>query len=206
MIRPQLDDPTAGSGPTGSTDVEAMRADVLEVVREKGYRYRAEPFRLASGQLSHDFVDGKRALAAGADLRLACRLIGKLAERSGITFDAVGGLTLGADQFSHGVAVVTGCAWFVVRKQAKGRGTNQRIEGAELAPGIRVLLVDDVVTTGGSIRQAYEQVAATGAEVVLATTLVDRGDNVGDFFAERGVRYEPLLTYRDLGIEPVRAS
>jgi orotate phosphoribosyltransferase len=110
---------------------------------------------------------------------------------------------MGADQFAHGVAVVTGCEWFVVRKEPKGRGTNKVVEGGTVGAGVRVLLVDDIVTTGGSIQKAYECVVGLGAEVVLACTVVDRGDVAARFFAERGVPYEPLLTYRDLDIPPV---
>ncbi|MCZ7627895.1 MAG: phosphoribosyltransferase family protein [Microthrixaceae bacterium] len=124
---------------------------------------------------------------------------------AGIGFDAVGGLTLGADQFSHGVAACLDDdhEWFVVRKKPKGRGTDQLVEGAVLGPGTRVLLVDDVVTTGGSIRQAYRHVVDTGAVVVAAVTLVDRGEVAASFFAAEEVVYRPVFTYRDLGIEPV---
>ena len=180
-----------------------LRREVLELIRTKGLRHFDEPVRLASGELSRDFIDAKRALADGADLRVACEAMVEVAADRGIAFDAVGGLTLGADQFAHGVAVVAGKGWFVIRKQPKGRGTDQWVEGHPLGPGVRVLLVDDVVTTGGSIRQAYERVQAEGAEVVLAITTVDRGDVASAFFAERGVPYEPLLRYADLGLEPV---
>jgi orotate phosphoribosyltransferase len=67
-----------------------------------------------------------------------------------------------------------------------------------------VLLVDDVVTTGGSIRKAYGAVEELGATVVAAATLVDRGDVARRFFDERAIPYCTLVTYRDLGIEPVR--
>jgi orotate phosphoribosyltransferase len=66
-----------------------------------------------------------------------------------------------------------------------------------------VLLVDDVVTTGGSILKAYEHVIDVGAEVVAAVTLVDRGDVARADFEQRGVPYFPLVTYEDLDIDPV---
>ena len=121
----------------------------------------------------------------------------------GIEFDAVGGMTLGADQFAHVIAVLARKKWFVVRKAAKGRGTNKRVEGAEVGPGVRALLVDDVVTTGTSILDAYEVVRGLGATVAGAVTLLDRGEAARPKFEALGVRYVSVLTYHDMGIEPV---
>lgn len=185
--------------------MNAKRAALLDLVVSEGLTHLDEPVELASGELSRDFVDAKRALARGADLRLACEVIAEIAAEAGAEFEAVGGLTMGADQFAHGVAMVTDTLWFVIRKQPKGRGTDKWVEGATLGPGVRVLLVDDVITTGGSIRLACERVQAEGAEVVLATTLVDRGDRAAGYFAAGGVIYRPVFTYRDLAIEPVGA-
>ena len=85
-----------------------------------------------------------------------------------------------------------------------GSGAGGGVIAAELADcDRRVLLLEDVVTTGGSMVAALDQVAATGAEVVLAVTIVDRGEAAGAAFAERGVPYRSLLTYRDLGIVAV---
>jgi orotate phosphoribosyltransferase len=110
---------------------------------------------------------------------------------------------MGADHFAHGVALLAGAHWFVVRKQPKGRGTNKLVEGWPLGPGDVVFLVDDVVTTGGSIQKAYHQVRDTGATVAFAATLVDRGEVAGRFFDRLGVPYTPLLTYRELDLAPV---
>lgn len=180
-----------------------LRDKLLEIVLREGYIRLEEPVQLRSGEWSRDFIDGKRALAEGEDLEIACRaLMGMLAER-GIDFDAIGGLTMGADQFAHGAAIVAHKKWFVVRKEPKGRGTNRLVEGATLDSGVRVLLVDDVVSTGGSIKKAWEAIQDTGAQIVAAVTLVDRGEVANKFFAYKGVPYLPLLTYQDLGIEPV---
>lgn len=190
-----------------STDPSQASAALLALIKEKGYRRLDEPVRLASGEFSRDFIDGKTALARGADLALACSAMAGVADAAGAVFDAAGGLTMGADPFAHGIAIVRGdCGWFSVRKEPKGRGTNRMTEGTALGAGTRVLLVDDVVTTGGSIQRAYEAVVATGAQVVCATTLVDRGDTAAGFFQEVGVPYHPLLTYRDFDIEPVGRS
>lgn len=153
--------------------------------------------------MSQDFVDAKRALAEGEDLEIACRAMLDVVDDLGVTFDAVGGLTLGADQFAHAIAVLARKRWFVVRKAAKGRGTNRRIEGTTLSPDDAVLLVDDVVTTGGSVIEAFEQVQATGARVAAAVCLLDRGDEAARRFGELGVPYRAVATYADLGIDPV---
>ena len=181
----------------------ALRDQVIDVVTTYGLEYREEPFTLASGELSHDYMDGKRALARGEHLKLACQALIELVADAGVEFDAVGGLTLGADAYATVIAVLAGKRWFVVRKQAKDHGKGKQIEAAELGPGVRVLLVDDVVSTGGSILQALDVVRATGAEVVFATTLVDRGEAAARRFHDLGVPYRPLITYRDLNIKPI---
>jgi orotate phosphoribosyltransferase len=177
--------------------------ETIRIVKERGLTKLAEPIQLASGFRSRYFIDGKEALSHGSDLATACRaMIDEIAEL-GLEFDAVGGLTLGADQFAHGIALLASRDWFVIRKQPKGRGTNRTIEGAKLGPSVRVLLVDDVVTTGGSIQTAYSRVVQAGASVVAATTLVDRGEAAHEFFGRVGVPYRPLMTYSDLGIPQV---
>lgn len=174
-------------------------SEILRIIRDHGLTTMPRPVQLASGFHSRYFIDGKAALADGTNLAVACRTMID-AVGPDVSFDAVGGLTLGADQFAHGIALLAPCQWFVIRKTAKGRGTNKRVEGATLDDTTRVLLVDDVVTTGGSIQEAFECVQTTGARVVAATTLVDRGDIAEGFFAAEGVPYLPLLTYVDLGI------
>ena len=180
-----------------------LRASVLGVVRSKGYLRLEQPVKLRSGGWSHDYIDGKRAFAAGDDLRLAATALIRLATEEGWTFDAVGGLTLGADPFAHAIAVLSGAPWFVVRKAEKDHGTQQRVEGTSLGAGVRVLLVDDTVTMGGSILQAFHAIRGTGATVAAATAIVDRGAATAAMFAELGVPYRALLTYADLGIAPV---
>jgi orotate phosphoribosyltransferase len=148
-------------------------------------------------------VDGKAALAQGEHLRLACCVLHDKASELGVAYEAVGGLTMGADQFAHGLAVLFNRDWFVVRKEPKRRGTNKLIEGSSIGDGTRVLLVDDVVSTGGSIQVACERVMECGAAVVGAASLVDRGDIAKQYFDERGIPYFAVVTYRHLGIPPV---
>ena len=176
----------------------------FDLIRTRGYERREEPFKLVSGQLSHDYIDGKYAIDNGERLTIVSRAVAELAARTGIEYDAVGGLTMGADPLAHGIAMVTGKAWFSVRKEQKQRGRAQWIEGTRLEPGTRVLLVDDVISTGGSTEIALERAVAAGAVVSGVIPMVDRGDVAAGRFARRNVPFAALVTYRDLGIEPVK--
>ncbi len=195
--------PHAGTRPGGSILPSALRQDLLRIIKERGYRRLDEPIRLASGALSSDFIDGKEALAEWRHLRLACEAIVEAVTEDGHSFDAVGGLTMGADALAVGIAAVSDCRWFFVRKEAKQRGTRRWVEGAQIGDGDRILLVDDVVTTGGSIFKALDIVDQTGATTVAAVTLVDRTGLAGPQFEQRGIGYYPMTTYESLGIEPV---
>lgn len=180
------------------------RARIVDLVRRLGLERRDEPFTLTSGERSHEYIDAKLAIARGADLRLAGEAAVEALAVLGVEqYDAVGGLTMGADPLAHAIAIVADVAWFSVRKEAKGHGTQRFIEGAALEPGSQVVLADDVVTTGGSIQQAFRVLDELGVAVVGAVTLVDRGDVAGAFFTERNVPYAPLASYRDLDIPPV---
>ena len=181
------------------TDSPAVR--FRDAVKANGLERRAEPVILSSGTPSRDFVDVKRALAAGADLNNAAQAV--LDELGGIEFDAVGGLTLGADHIGAAIAMCASAGWFVVRKEPKTHGLRRTIEGVPVSEGTRVVVIDDVITTGGSILQAYDRVTDAGTVVVAAVTLVDRGNHACSLFAERGVPYFAVVNYDDLGIEPV---
>jgi orotate phosphoribosyltransferase len=179
---------------------EAQRQSLAQLLLATGYERREEPFQLTSGGWSHDYVDGKYAIATGSALRQASQAVVDLL---GDSFDSVGGPTMGADALAHGVAMVAGCSWFSVRKEAKGHGRGAWVEGARLKPGDTVVMVEDVVSTGASLLRAADKVRELGAEVVAATALLDRSPAVAERFGQAGVRWAPLLTWVDLGIEPL---
>lgn len=186
------------AGPMGID--AATRTDLAELVRARGYEHRAEPFQLTSGGWSHDYVDGKHAVAAGADLkRVAEAAIAAIGE----PFNAVGGPTMGADALAHAVSVLSGTGWFSIRKEPKGHGRNAWVEGTRLVEGDRVLVVEDVVSTGASLLRGVERLHELGAVVVAATALLDRSPQVAARFADAGVVWKPLLTWEDLGIAPL---
>ena len=193
--------PDSGSG-AGSTG-RIIDRRLLALVRERGYERRDEPFSLSSGGVSRDYVDLRRAVARGASLEIAARaVIDRLAVER-IDFDVIGGMTMGADPVAHAVALLSGRAWFSVRKAEKGHGRQQRIEGAELGPGVRAVVIEDTVSTGRSLFEALDVVAATGAEVVAACTILDRGGDMSRAMQGRRVPYVALLSYLDLGIDPI---
>lgn len=181
----------------------SARARLLEIVDDGAVLRLPEPVQLSSGGMSDTFVDVKKALAPGANLRLACEVIAATLAEAGIEFDAIGGMTMGADQFAYGVAMVTDTGWFVVRKEPKGRGTNRLIEGMVPSDGVRAVVVEDTVSTGASLLKAIAAVQAEGADVVAAVTLVDRSDALAPQLAAGGVPYHPIFTYTDLGIAPL---
>lgn len=124
----------------------------------------------------------------------------------GLHFNAVGGPTMGADFISHSVAYElmsrrNPVEWFTVRSTIKDHGLQRWVEGAQLNENSKVILTDDVVSTGNSLFKAFRQVEDTGAEIVAVMPLVDRGARFGSLFW--GIPYHPLFTHEDLGIDPL---
>lgn len=135
-------------------------------------------FTLASGKKSPFYFDSKKTTLLPEGAWLTAREILRIVRERGIRADAIGGLTLGADPIVCPVAALShaeGPAMraFIVRKEAKDHGTGRRIEG-NLAPGSRVIIVDDVVTTAGSTLKAIDAAIEEGHEVVAVICLVDR--------------------------------
>ena len=182
-----------------SWDPLAARARLSELVRERAYRDGLD-IVLASGKRSSFYIDGKRVSLHPEGLYLTARLM--LAElEAWPQVRAVGGLTLGADPIASAMSALSfetgqNLRAFLVRKERKGHGTGGLIEG-ELAPGERVAIVEDTITTGGSARKAIEAVRELGAEPELVLALVDRGDEDADGFRAE-FRVRTLVSMDDL--------
>lgn len=161
---------------------------------------RTGDFTLASGRHSTWYVDGRQLTFRGDCVELVGRaVLEALATIEAPAFDAVGGLAIGADPVSVAVAYASGTRGFAVRKEAKDHGTGGRIAGP-LLPGDRVLLVEDTVTTGGSLLLALEAIRDFGAEVVAAACLLDRGGELAGRLAAEGVPYVTVVTAAELGL------
>lgn len=157
---------------------------------------------LASGREAEYYVDMRRVTLDGAASPLVGRVMNDLV--ADLDFDAVGGLTLGADPVAtamlHARAATGGrLDAFVVRKEAKSHGMQRRIEGTEVA-GRRVLVVEDTSTTGGSALTAVEAVREAGGEVVAVAVVVDRATGAAERIAEAGLEYRHAIGLDDLGL------
>ena len=168
------------------------------------------PITLSSGKQSNHYFDCRRLTlnSVGADLvgDAVLDVIQELPEKP----LAIGGLTHGADPIIVAVMMKArhrglSIDGFFVRKEAKAHGTKNRIENAP-KPGTKVVIVDDVVTAGGSVLKAIDDAEQAGCEVVAAITLVDRKEGGGDKIRAKIARYIPLFTLDDFREELSRAS
>jgi len=178
------------------------RNRLMDLVRERALKFG--DFTLASGKKSSYYLDGKQVtLSAEGLLQISFGLLDLL---QGVDFTGFGGMSIGADPIVGGVLVAAASQnrslqGFMVRKEAKGHGTQRYIEGP-IQPGDRVVIVDDVVTTGGSALLAVDRVQEFGCHVVHAVGIVDRLQGGRAAFEARGIEFSALLTIEDFGIEP----
>jgi len=173
---------------------------------------RRGTFTLASGKTSNFYCDAKAAVLHGRGASLIAAAVVETLE--GVEFDAVGGMELGAVPITAAViqrfhdSQSRDVPGFIVRKAVKEYGTQKRIEGPGLgsAPGAgtgagaRVVIVEDVVTTGGSVLSAIDAVQSEGHEVVLVISVLDREEGGREAIESRGVAYRPLVTLSELGL------
>ena len=154
---------------------------------------------LTSGRKAQYYVDAKRAILLPSGFRALGELIAAEAERMGAT--AVGGMTMGADPVAcAALAAGAPVKAFFVRKDRKQHGLQRWIEGPELEPGERCLVVEDVVTTGGSTVKAIERVREEGFEVAGVVSVLDRlaGGAEAIAAASDGAPYAALATIDDV--------
>lgn len=159
-------------------------------------------FVLASGRRSSYYIDARRTTLSAEGLAIVGHLgLALLAERA---WDprAVGGLTMGADPVAAAIAAAS--AWrgrpinaFTVRRETKGHGLGRRIEGC-FTPGDAVVIVEDVITTGGSAREAITAVEAEGGKVLGVLAVVDREEGGRESLERAGYAVAAMITAREL--------
>jgi orotate phosphoribosyltransferase len=174
------------------TERERLRELLLERSVQRG------DFVLSSGARSSYYVDCRIAATSAEGQALIGRLGLEALEASGLEPDAVGGLTMGADPVAYAIAHASWLAGrpvdaFTVRKQPKEHGTGRRIEG-NFGEGSRALVIEDVITSGGSALQACDAVEAEGGTVVGVLAIIDR--EVGGTAAIERRGYPVLSLFR----------
>jgi len=185
--------------PSGTMSENEER--LLEILKKKSFK--RGHFQLASGGTSDYYIDGKMTAVHSE----GAYLIGEvLYERTkDLDIDAIGGLQVGAVPLT--TAAVIGyhrhgrpMEGFWVREEIKAHGTQKQVEGG-LRKGERVVIVDDVFTSGNSALRAVEAARELGCEVVLVLALVDRLQGAEELFRQNGVEnYQAVFTIRDFGI------
>lgn len=159
-------------------------------------------FTLASGKTSKYYVNSKKVLFHAEAITLLGDLLYDATKD--LSFQAIGGLEVGAIPMAAAALTAYHRAGrpmegFFVRKQAKGHGSKDRLEG-QVNAGDTVVVIDDVLTTGGSVLQAIEVVEGVGAKVARVVCICDRLQGAGEALAKYD--YRPLFTIRDFGIDP----
>lgn len=185
-----------------TTSQQDKRHALLEVVYRSSFQRGR--FRLSSGKESDFYLDGKQTTLTGGALLLVAEIL--LEEAIDSKVDSIGGLAIGADPIIGSVLTLgaaRGYAFrgFIVRKKAKEHGTGKLVEGP-VKKGDRVIVVDDVVTTGGSAYDAVMAVEELGCKVVKIISLVDRNEGGRERFKRNGYDYRPIIRIEDIfGLE-----
>lgn len=166
--------------------------------------YRKGTFTLSSGRQSDFYIDGKQTTLSAEGAYLCGKLLFELIKEHPEPIGAVGGMTLGADPLVTAVSLVSflekrPIPAFIVRKESKKHGTEDYIEGRNnIAPGTCVALVEDVVTTAGTLIKVIDRVEAQGYRVGLVVTIVDRQEGGTETLATKGYQLRALFTRAEL--------
>jgi orotate phosphoribosyltransferase len=210
-MKPYLDDPLQSKSMTTNTHAQLLLALLARI------SFRLGQFKLSSGGTSDYYIDCRTTTLHAEGGRLTGHAILELLEANNIDADAVGGLTMGADPIVSNVA--TASAWraltkptapllhgFLVRKAEKAHGTGRRIEGF-CHPGARVVIVDDVCTTGASTIHAIEAAREAQMTIAAVVCIVEREEANGRPAVEAaaaGAPFLSLFTANDVRAEHIR--
>lgn len=178
------------------SELNTDREDLLQLIKDIAVVHGRVV--LSSGREADYYIDLRRITLH----RQAAPLVGRVMREitADWQYDAAGGLTLGADPIGAAILHASGSAVdsFVVRKEEKKHGMQQRVEGPSVQ-GRRVLVVEDVSTTGSSALTAVEALNEAGAEIVGVAMILDRGGRAA--IEDAGYKFRSIFTLQDLGLE-----
>lgn len=173
------------------------RQRLLEILKEKSYEKRE--VTLASGKKSDFYIDCKQTTLDAEGAYLTGTLMYEIIAGMSEEVAGAGGLTLGADPIATAVSIASFEAKnpipaFIIRKEPKGHGTGQWLEGTKnLETGANVVILEDVVTTGGSSLEAVKRAEESGLNVLMILTLVDRCEGGRENIEKEGYELKALF-------------
>ncbi len=182
--------------------MDSEKRQLLALIKKLSYEKR--DVTLSSGKKSNYYIDGKQTTLDGQGAYLVGKLFLDIIKKEFKDIKAVGGLTLGADPITSAIIVVgysqgMNMKGFIVRKEAKSHGTGVWIEGMKgFAPGDKVAVVEDVVTTGESAIKAVERVQEAGLRVTGIIAMLDRLEGGREYIESKGCRLYSIFTRADL--------
>ena len=182
-------------------EMKLKKDELRKLLTEKSFKYSEEPiFSLASGRKSQFYIDCKMTTLFSKGQVLIGTIVYELMQNLNIR--GIGGLTLGADPIAQATAMIAGqkgidLVSFVIRKEAKKHGLMKWIEG-DVQSGDRVVIIDDVITTGGSAIQAIEKAEGSGLDIVKVIVLVDREEGGRENINKKGYEVESIFTKSEL--------
>ena len=197
-----------------------LRGSLIEIIRTRSFQYSSEPkFKLSSGAVSNFYFNMKKTTQSPDGMYLVGKLVFEKIRELGLRPDAIGGLTMGADPIAYAVAMHSYSAKepiqaFVIRKEPKEHGLKLPIEG-NVKPGDHVVIIDDVITTGGSTIKAINIARDFGLIIDAVIVLLDRCEQNGRQNIEQlGHTVYDILTINDfipannqaLGVRGVRGQ
>lgn len=178
-----------------------LKRELLRLLKKDAFRKKKVV--LSSGKTSSFYIDGRCVTLSPKGAYTAACLILELLK--GRRFEAIGGPTLGADPIAGAIAAVSyikkrPLKTFIIRKTPKAHGARRQIEGPHLKAGSRLILIDDVATSGGAFLESIDILRNEGFRVDTAVCIIDRQEGAGEALAQKNCKLLSLFTPKDFGI------
>ena len=183
-------------------EFKKLRSRLLQIIKEKSYEKK--DVILASGKKSDFYIDCRQTTLHPEGAYLIGKILYDMVKGLDAGVKAIGGPTMGADPIATAISIVSQIEGkplpaFIVRKEAKKHGLGQWIEGKKnLVNGVKVAIVEDVVTTGGSSLQAVKRAEEEGLKVIAVLAVVDREEGGAEKIREAGYEFQAIFTKKDI--------